>query len=78
MKKETKYCPECNDYHFFIFKNKMETYTVKNKQITVKVTLSICDNCKKEIGDDKLDDITLNKVYDEYARLYGENIRRIL
>ncbi|MDP6542556.1 MAG: DUF4065 domain-containing protein [Phycisphaerae bacterium] len=82
MKKETeKFCPGCEEYYETKVAERRETYTVRDREITVPVAVELCSGCGESIGSDEADQAILDAVYSEYRRqadlLTPEDIRDI-
>lgn len=69
------YCPYCEEYRTTHAVRQDETYTVRNREITVPVTAEICDICNKQVGSDEDDQRILDAAYAEYERQTGQSIR---
>ena len=80
MKNET-FCPNCEEYSETKIAERDETYTVRDRQITVSVKVELCTGCGESIGSDPGDQAILDAVHAEYRRqadmLTPEDIRNI-
>ena len=63
------YCCACETLNNTQIVEKEQTLTVKGKVITLTVHVRVCKVCGEEILDEELDDVTLEKFYDEYRRM---------
>jgi len=84
MKNETdnkQFCPNCEEYCQTKVTKRNETYTVRDRQITVPVTVELCANCGQSIGSDEDDQAILDAVHAEYRHqadmLTPDEIRKI-
>jgi len=69
MKKETEqFCPNCEEYSETKIAERDDTYTVRDREITVPVTVELCANCGESIGSDEDDQAILDAVHAEYRR----------
>jgi hypothetical protein len=69
-----KYCPKCNAMVKSSIKPVKETYNVWGKvKVTVAARVLVCNVCKSQIFDEKLDSVTLKKVY-RIARVKGKSL----
>lgn len=80
MKRE-EFCPNCEDYRETKVVEREETYTVRDRAITVPVRGEVCSSCGVSIGSDEADQEVLDAVHAEYRRqadlLTPERIRDI-
>ena len=82
MKNETEeFCPSCEEYRQTKVSERDETYTVRDRRITVSVKATLCAACGESIGSDEDDQAILDAVHAEYRRqadmLTPEQIRDI-
>ena len=61
-----KFCPGCEEYRQTKTVERDETYTVRDRQITVPVTVELCSACGESIGSDEDDQMILDAVHTEY------------
>jgi putative zinc finger/helix-turn-helix YgiT family protein len=80
MKRE-EFCPNCEEYRETNVVEREETYTVRDRKITVPVKVQCCSSCGGSIGSDEADQEVLNTVYGEFRRqadlLTPERIKQI-
>ena len=69
--KRVEFCPMCEDYRGIKKSVREETYTVRDRQITVTGERELCEVCGETLGSDAEDDTILNAVYAEYRRQTG-------
>jgi putative zinc finger/helix-turn-helix YgiT family protein len=69
MKNETEeFCPSCEEYCETKVSERDETYTVRDRRITVSVKATLCAACGESIGSDEDDQAILDAVHAEYRR----------
>lgn len=66
--KHEEFCPSCEDYCEVETVERNETYTVRDREITVPVTGRICSRCGEFLGSDEEDQVVLDVVHSEYRR----------
>ncbi len=66
-----KYCPVCGKETDTEVIEKKENLTVKGYEITLKVKIRICKECREELIDEELDKKSLNAFYEEYKRTHN-------
>jgi putative zinc finger/helix-turn-helix YgiT family protein len=75
------FCPNCEDYRSTRHVERPETYTVRDRQITVPVATTVCAVCGEAVGSDEQDQVILDAVHAEYRRqtdlLTPERIKEI-
>ena len=72
MKNETeKFCPNCEEYRQTKVAERDETYAVRDRNITVPVSVELCSACGESIGSDEDDQTILDAVHVEYRRQAG-------
>ncbi|KKL62355.1 hypothetical protein LCGC14_2186020 [marine sediment metagenome] len=80
MKRE-EFCPNCEEYRETKVVQREETYTVRDRQITVSVKAETCSSCGESIGSDEADQEVLDAVHAEFRRqadlLTPERIKQI-
>lgn len=76
-----KYCPKCDKRVTIDMVRKMETYSVKGMDITIKANVCTCPICKTEIWDPSIDDDNLRIAFNVYRKeknlLMPEDIKEI-
>jgi len=65
------YCPTCDTYTGANIFSKKETFNVKGEDVVVKSSVLICDKCKQDIFDEKLDEKNLELAYTEYRKKHN-------
>lgn len=65
-------CPSCERETETCVIEKKETLSIKGKSFTLMVKVRICNHCKEELVDEKLDQETLLAFYDAYRK--SENL----
>ena len=63
------YCPNCENECMTKIIVKDETLKVRGQEITIKIKVRICEQCKEEILDRELDNENLKLFYDEYKKI---------
>ncbi|MDP6542557.1 MAG: hypothetical protein QGH60_01115 [Phycisphaerae bacterium] len=66
--KHEKFCPGCEEYRQTKIVERDKTYTVRDREITVPVTVKLCSTCGESIGSDEDDQAILDTVHAEYRR----------
>lgn len=65
------FCPVCEDYRNTEIKKLEKIYTVRNRKISITVSMEICMSCGQSITSDEKDQEILNVVHAGYRREIG-------
>ena len=75
------FCPTCNKEVSYYVKREIETYPVKNDQISIMASIACCENCDEKLWNAELDSNNLKSAYRVYRSnhklLQPEEIREI-
>lgn len=71
MEQHERFCPECEVFGPYHIEHRMEMLQVRGESITVPARVAVCRNCRQDIGDENLDDETLQRAYDVYRERHG-------
>ena len=71
MEKIETFCPECWKQVEATIEERSETLTVKGEEITATAYIACCPYCGEEIGDSRLEQENLQRVYDVYRQKHG-------
>lgn len=71
-----EYCYECDKDVISKIKCEKKEYTYRDKNITVMEEVHYCPNCNNILLNESIDK-SLNKVYDEYLKIYGLSFDKI-
>jgi len=58
------FCPKCEDYRPVRHKTRQQTYTVRDREITIPVGVDVCVICGEEIGSDEQDKRIIEMLHD--------------
>ena len=65
------FCPECEEMTTRRIEQRVENRTFRGEAMTLAVDVAVCNSCGRDILEPALDDVMLNRVYDEYRRRHG-------
>lgn len=66
-----KYCDKCDKFVKYKIINLEQTFPVHGEPITIETDVAVCDECGNDLFDEKLDEITLAKLYDKYREKHN-------
>ena len=66
--KHEEFCPSCEEYRQTKVVGRDETYTVRDRKITLSLEVELCTCCGESIGSDETDQKILDAVHAEYRR----------
>ena len=69
--KETGVCPECGRETEFRITQRIHTYHVKDRPVTITENVKVCLSCDEDVYDQEIDTVNLRVAYAQYNFIKG-------